>query len=179
MFNAKNAISWQLLNIKLKFYSSFSLEEFPYDLFNSNLDEFIHNNESVVVPLLLWHCPKTEVMSKLAKILHKKEKHLILDNFVSLAAICLPYLAEAQKSKMAEKLYEFIKTIIQDNRFNENLCNVHLFEVIAHVLQRLDDPEHFQMTFGITMETKDHYIYPGLSVQIFQRIIKFFELQSK
>ena len=53
------------------------IESFPYKLFARTFEEFLLQNESVLVPLLLWHynCEVT-IIDKLCRALKKKGRQL-------------------------------------------------------------------------------------------------------
>ena len=53
------------------------IESFPYKLFARTFEEFLQQNESVLVPLLLWHynCEDT-IFDKLCRALKKKGRQL-------------------------------------------------------------------------------------------------------
>ena len=53
------------------------IESFPYKLFARTFEEFLQQNESVLVPLLLWHynCEVT-IIEKLCRALKKKGRQL-------------------------------------------------------------------------------------------------------
>ena len=53
------------------------IESFPYKLFARTFEEFLQQNESVLVPLLLWHynCEVT-IIDKLCRALKKKGRQL-------------------------------------------------------------------------------------------------------
>ena len=53
------------------------IESFPFKLFARTMDEFLQENEKVLVPLLLWHYDcDTEIVEKLCISLKKKKPQL-------------------------------------------------------------------------------------------------------
>ena len=155
-----------------------NLEQFPYLLFNSKLQEFICDHQAVIIPLMLWHCDLSkngEIFDKLCETVGKNRTHLIKDNFVTLASIYISSIINSndENNSKEKKLEKIVEKHLSQETISEML-NDNFGQVVGYLLRRLADPEHFQITFGFEMEDEPHIIYPGLSVRKFQSVVKYF-----
>ena len=79
------------------------MENFPFQLFADTFEEFLQENETVLIPLLFWHhnCEQS-IIDKLCRALKNREyKRVFMKNFVALASIYLP-CQEKPKSKILQ-----------------------------------------------------------------------------